>query len=60
MPESQSVTFEKGGFVSQTVQVSVAEQAEHSFFSKDPPPTLTPNPVQVALPWGVAEIADWL
>jgi hypothetical protein len=48
-PESQPVTFEKGGFVSQTVQVSVAERAEHSFFSKDPPPNLIPNPVQVAL-----------
>ena len=47
-PESQSITFEKGGFVSHTVQVSVSERAEHSFFSKDPPPTLTPNPVQVA------------
>ena len=48
-PESQSVTFEKRGFVSQTVQVGVAERAEHSLFSRDPPPALTPNPVEVAL-----------
>jgi hypothetical protein len=48
-PESQSVTFEKGGFVPQTVQVSVAKPAEHSLFANDPPPTLTPNPVEVAL-----------
>ena len=48
-PESQSVTFEKDGFVPQTVQVAVAEQGERSPFSKDPPPALTPNPVDVAL-----------
>lgn len=48
--ESQSVTFEKNGFVSQTVQISIVQPpAEHSFFSKRPPPTLTPNPVKAAL-----------
>jgi PEGA domain len=48
-PESQSVTFEKDGFTPQTVQVAVAEQTEHSFFARDPPPALRPNPVDVAL-----------
>ena len=48
-PESQSVTIEKDGFTAQTVQVAVAERAEHSIFSKAPPPALSPNPVDVAL-----------
>jgi hypothetical protein len=48
-PESQSVIFEKDGFAPQTVQVAAAERAERSFFSKDPPPALSPNPVDVAL-----------
>lgn len=51
--ESQSVTFAKGGFISQTIQVSVDQPpAKHSFFSifsTKPPPTLTPNPVKAAL-----------
>ena len=48
--ESQSVTFTKNGFLSQTVQITVNQPPpEHSFFSKTPPPTLTPNPVKVAL-----------
>jgi hypothetical protein len=47
--KGQSVRFEKGGFVLQTVQVSIAERAEYSFFAKDPQPALTPNPVEVAL-----------
>jgi hypothetical protein len=47
---SQSVTFAKSGFLSQTVQISVDQPPpEHSFFSKKPPPTLTPNPVRVVL-----------
>jgi hypothetical protein len=46
--ESQSVTFAKNGFLPQTVQVNIGEPAEHSFF-ESAPPTLTPNPVEVAL-----------
>jgi hypothetical protein len=48
-PESQSVTFEMDGFAPQTVQVAVAERAERSFLSKEAPPALSPNPVEVAL-----------
>jgi PEGA domain-containing protein len=48
--ESQSVTFTKNGFLPQTVAITVDQPpAEHSFFSKSPPPALTPNPVKVAL-----------
>lgn len=48
--ESQSVTFTKNGFVPQTVAITVNQPpAEHSFFASPPPPTLTPNPVKVAL-----------
>ena len=48
--ESQSVIFAKNGFASQTVSISVDQPpAEHSLFSKSPPPTLKPNPVQVLL-----------
>ncbi len=47
--ESQSVTFAKNGFLSQTIQVSVGEPPEHSLFSRSPPPVLIPNPVEVAL-----------
>ncbi|MGA8817772.1 MAG: hypothetical protein WB624_10795 [Xanthobacteraceae bacterium] len=48
--ESQSVTFAKNGFVPQTIAISVNQPPpEHSFFSKTPPPTLTPNPIKVAL-----------
>ena len=47
--ESQSVTFAKNGFISQTVPISVSAPAEHSLFAKSKPPTLMPNPVGVAL-----------
>jgi PEGA domain len=48
--QSQSVTFAKNGFLPQTVAITVDQPpAEHSFFSTTPPPTLTPNPVKVAL-----------
>jgi len=47
--ESQSITFEKDGFTPQTIQVAVAEQTARSPFSKDLPPALSPNPVEVAL-----------
>jgi hypothetical protein len=47
--EPQSVTITKIGFVPQTVQVSVGEVPEHSFWEGAPPPTLVPNPVQVVL-----------
>ena len=49
LPEAQTVTFDKAGFLPQTVQIGVREPAEHSFFARSPPPSLTPNPVQVAL-----------
>jgi PEGA domain-containing protein len=48
-PESQSVTFEMDGFAPQTVQVAVAERTDRSFFAKEAPPALSPNPVEVAL-----------
>lgn len=48
--ESQAVTFAKNGFLSHTVQINVEQPpAEHSFFSKSPPPILVPNPVRVVL-----------
>lgn len=48
--ESQSVTFAKNGFVSQTVQIIVSQPPpEHSFFAKRPAPTLVPNPVKAVL-----------
>jgi hypothetical protein len=48
--ESQSVTFAKNGFASQTVQITVDQPPpEHSFFADRPPPTMTPNPVRVVL-----------
>jgi len=48
--EAQSVTFTKNGFLSHAVQISVEQPpAEHSFFSKKPPPMLVPNPVRVVL-----------
>jgi len=47
--EPQTVTITKIGFVPQTVQVSVGEAPEHSFWEAAPPPTLVPNPVQVTL-----------
>jgi PEGA domain len=48
-PESQSVTFGKNGYLTQTAQVSVREPAERSFFARNPPPTLVPDPVEVML-----------
>jgi hypothetical protein len=48
-PQSQPITFSKNGFLPQTVQVSVGDIPEHSFFESAPPPTLTPNPVEAAL-----------
>lgn len=47
--EPQSITITKIGFVPQTVQVSVGEVPEHSFWESAPPPALVPNPVQVVL-----------
>jgi hypothetical protein len=47
--ENQPITFTKAGFVAQTIQVSVAAAPDHSFWESAPPPTLTPNPVQVVL-----------
>ena len=47
--EPQSVTITKIGFVPQTVQISVGEVPEHSFWESAPPPTLVPNPIQVVL-----------
>ncbi len=47
--EPQSVTITKIGFVPQTVQISVGEVPEHSFWEAAQPPALVPNPVQVVL-----------
>lgn len=47
--EPQVVTITKIGFVPQTVQVSVGDVPDHSFWESAPPPTLVPNPVQVTL-----------
>jgi hypothetical protein len=46
--QNQAVTFTKVGYVAQTVQVTTAAPPEHSFW-ESPPPSLTPNPVQVVL-----------
>ena len=46
--ENQPITITKAGFVAQTIQVTVAPAPEHSFW-ENPPPSLTPNPVQVVL-----------
>jgi hypothetical protein len=46
--QNQPITITKAGFVAQTIQVSVGPPPEHSFW-ESPPPTLVPNPVQVAL-----------
>lgn len=46
--ENQPITITKAGFVAQTVQVTVAPPADHSFW-ENPPPALSPNPVQVVL-----------
>ncbi len=47
--EPQSVTITKIGFVPQTVQVSVGDVPDHSFWEAAPAATLVPNPVQVVL-----------
>jgi len=47
--EPQAVTITKIGFVPQTVQVTVGDVPEHSFWEAAPPPALVPNPVQVVL-----------
>jgi hypothetical protein len=46
--QALSVAITKDGYVSQTVQVTSGPQPEHSFW-ENPPPTLVPNPVHVAL-----------
>jgi hypothetical protein len=46
--EVQAVSIAKKGFASQTVQIGVGDPPTHSFW-ESPPPTLTPNPVQVVL-----------
>jgi hypothetical protein len=47
-PQSQAVSFSKNGFLPQSVQVTAGEPPDHSFF-ENPPPTLSPNPVDVVL-----------
>lgn len=47
--EPQTVTITKIGFVPQTVQVTVGDVPDHSFWESAPPPALVPNPVQVTL-----------
>jgi hypothetical protein len=46
-PQSQVVSFSKPGFLPQSVQITATEP-DHSFF-ESPPPTLSPNPVDVIL-----------
>jgi hypothetical protein len=46
-PESQAVSFTKGGYLPQTVQVTI-RIPEHSMF-ESPPPDIQPNPVAVVL-----------
>ena len=46
--QEQPVTITKNDYVQQTVQVTVGPQPDHSFW-QNPPPTLVPNPVHVAL-----------
>jgi hypothetical protein len=46
--QALSVAITKDGYVPQTVQVTSGPQPEHSFW-ENPPPTLAPNPVHVAL-----------
>jgi len=47
-PESQAVTFAMNGYLPQTLQVDVHQPTQHPLFD-DAPPTLAPNPVDVAL-----------
>jgi hypothetical protein len=44
----QPVTITKDDYVTQTVQVTLGPQPDHSFW-QNPPPTLVPNPVNVVL-----------
>lgn len=44
----QTVTIAKDDYMPQTVQVALGPQPDHSFW-QNPPPTLVPNPVHVAL-----------
>ena len=44
----QAVTISRIGYVPQTVQVTVGDPPEHSFW-ESPPPMLIPNPVRVIL-----------
>jgi hypothetical protein len=44
----QSVTVTKNNYMTQTVQVTLGPQPDHSFW-ENPPPTLVPNPVRVKL-----------
>jgi len=46
--QEQPVTITKNDYVQQTVQVTVGPQPDHSFW-QNPPPTLVPNPVRIAL-----------
>ena len=42
------MTITKNDYVQQTVQVTVGPQPDHSFW-QNPPPTLVPNPIRIAL-----------
>ena len=44
----QPVTITKNNYVTQTVQIALGPQPEHSFW-ENPPPTLVPNPVRIVL-----------
>ena len=46
--QEQPVTITKNDYVQQTVQVTVGPQPDHSFW-QNPPPTLVPNPIRIAL-----------
>ena len=47
--QEQPVTITKNDYVQQTVQVTVGPQRDDHSFWQNPPPTLVPNPVHVAL-----------
>jgi hypothetical protein len=44
----QSVAITKNDYMTQTVQIALGPQPDHSFW-ENPPPTLVPNPVRVVL-----------
>jgi hypothetical protein len=46
--EPQEVTFTKGGYVAQTIQINIGAPPEHSFW-QSPPPALVPDPVVATL-----------